>query len=367
VLGSTNNPSQAGYDALGQLIPHRAAGGPVDAGQVALVGERGPELVRFGASGYVTPNAMLTAANDNTGRSLLRDLAASMHDLNDNLREFREKLIGAAASNGGPGWAMQITQGIREIASGPAGTFSGSGRERINSWMTFLMSKMGLPQWKAAEVTAGMQGESGINLAPGQQYWDVNGPSGGTAAWHNERLQGLKNFAAAMGKSWQDVEVQQAWFKREMETTHQAAWHAIQAAQSRGQALSAFVQKYEVPANADLEIAKRSAFIAGNMRGAFTPLPIPEQAKVAPLPVPQLEGTFPRMPQVQAPVQAAAPQLRPAEATLRGSGEVRVILTQEGRIKDIQAKSDGHVRLNVGLDRTGDRVFQPAPVVRGAA
>jgi hypothetical protein len=72
------------------------------------------------------------------------------------------------------------------------------------------------------------------------------------------------------------------------------------------------------------------------------------------------------MPQ-QAPAQAAAPQLRPAEATLRGSGEVRVILTQEGRIKDIRAKSEGHVRLNVGLDRTGDRVFQPAPVVRGVA
>lgn len=34
----------------------RAAGGPVDAGKSYIVGERGPELVRFGKSGMVTPN-----------------------------------------------------------------------------------------------------------------------------------------------------------------------------------------------------------------------------------------------------------------------------------------------------------------------
>lgn len=35
--------------------PHRAAGGSVWPGQTFLVGEEGPELVRFGSSGYVTP------------------------------------------------------------------------------------------------------------------------------------------------------------------------------------------------------------------------------------------------------------------------------------------------------------------------
>lgn len=41
-------------------IPHRAAGGPVAADQTYLVGEHGPELVRMGGTGFVTP-ADLTA------------------------------------------------------------------------------------------------------------------------------------------------------------------------------------------------------------------------------------------------------------------------------------------------------------------
>jgi TP901 family phage tail tape measure protein len=39
-----------------------ALGGPFSAGETAWVGERGPELVTFGASGYVTPNNMLQPA-----------------------------------------------------------------------------------------------------------------------------------------------------------------------------------------------------------------------------------------------------------------------------------------------------------------
>lgn len=37
----------------------RAGGGPVEAGKSYLVGERGPEVVRFGSSGHVTPNHQL--------------------------------------------------------------------------------------------------------------------------------------------------------------------------------------------------------------------------------------------------------------------------------------------------------------------
>lgn len=40
----------------------RAQGGPVEAMNTYLVGENGPELVTFGASGYVTPNSMLQPA-----------------------------------------------------------------------------------------------------------------------------------------------------------------------------------------------------------------------------------------------------------------------------------------------------------------
>lgn len=50
-----------------------AAGGPVKAGDVSLVGEKGPEIVQFGADGYVIPNhairsaAPMTATNSSGG------------------------------------------------------------------------------------------------------------------------------------------------------------------------------------------------------------------------------------------------------------------------------------------------------------
>lgn len=53
--GSIINAGVAGV--LGQLGPPRARGGDVHAGGMNLVGERGPELVRWGASGTVIPAA----------------------------------------------------------------------------------------------------------------------------------------------------------------------------------------------------------------------------------------------------------------------------------------------------------------------
>lgn len=44
------------YDAMGNAIPARAGGGPINAHQATLVGEEGPEIVTFGRSGMVHPN-----------------------------------------------------------------------------------------------------------------------------------------------------------------------------------------------------------------------------------------------------------------------------------------------------------------------
>lgn len=51
------------YGTLGGArAEKRASGGPVEADRTYWVGENGPELVTFGASGYVTPNNMLQPA-----------------------------------------------------------------------------------------------------------------------------------------------------------------------------------------------------------------------------------------------------------------------------------------------------------------
>lgn len=47
-------------DELPRNIPGRAMGGPVSGGSTYVVGERGPELVHMGGSGFVTPNHKLS-------------------------------------------------------------------------------------------------------------------------------------------------------------------------------------------------------------------------------------------------------------------------------------------------------------------
>lgn len=55
-LGQPYKEAGSGGNPIGlPPIPH-ASGGPVWPGQTFLVGERGPELVQFGASGFVTPH-----------------------------------------------------------------------------------------------------------------------------------------------------------------------------------------------------------------------------------------------------------------------------------------------------------------------
>lgn len=69
LLGPTGNLT-SGSGLLGALISGaRAEGGPVGAGKTYLVGERGPELVRFGQSGMVIPNKAI--ASSGGGRSAI--------------------------------------------------------------------------------------------------------------------------------------------------------------------------------------------------------------------------------------------------------------------------------------------------------
>ena len=49
-------------DAFGAMIPHYAAGGPVRAGQLSLVGEEGPELFLPGTSGTIIPSGRFALA-----------------------------------------------------------------------------------------------------------------------------------------------------------------------------------------------------------------------------------------------------------------------------------------------------------------
>jgi hypothetical protein len=71
-LGQPYKETPSGGNPIG-LPPVRAAGGPVWPGETFLVGEKGPELVQFGASGFVTPHdlskrAMATSSGTPVGQ-----------------------------------------------------------------------------------------------------------------------------------------------------------------------------------------------------------------------------------------------------------------------------------------------------------
>ena len=59
----------------GANLPGRASGGPVSAGRSYLIGERGPEIMTFGGSGYVTPNNKISGGGG--GSSVVYNLVVN--------------------------------------------------------------------------------------------------------------------------------------------------------------------------------------------------------------------------------------------------------------------------------------------------
>lgn len=80
--------------------------------------------------------------------------------------------------------------------------------------MNFLINK-GLSLEAAAGIAGNLMSESGFNPY-NYVSTDVNGPSGGIAMWHNNRLNKLKQFANKRGKAWTDIETQAEYLWHEL-------------------------------------------------------------------------------------------------------------------------------------------------------
>lgn len=197
--------------------------------------------------------------------------------------------IGAGATSGtggvagGMGGIGPAGRGGAGMPSGPGGGFRAAatteqGRANVSSWLSFLQRSqeqggLGMPADKAKAMVAMLQGEGGANMNPNQQGWDVNGPSGGVAQWHDVagkpggRLSALKAFAAQQGKPWTSTEVQQAFFRQEMLGSHRGAFDAIMGAPDASGALREGINRFENPADKAGAFATRSKFLAGLMAG----------------------------------------------------------------------------------------------------
>lgn len=80
--------------------------------------------------------------------------------------------------------------------------------------MNFLINK-GLSLEAAAGIAGNLMSESGLNPYNYVSN-DVNGPSGGIAMWHNNRLNKLKQFANKRGKAWTDIATQAEYLWHEL-------------------------------------------------------------------------------------------------------------------------------------------------------
>lgn len=118
-----------------------------------------------------------------------------------------------------------------------------------NSWLDFAQRPreeggLGLAKHQAAGVVGNLVNESGPDIPAWGPSGD-NGTAWGSAQWRGDRLTGLQRHASENGLDYKTPEAQQAWMRREFDTTENRAYKALMAATTPEEAARAFDQHYE--------------------------------------------------------------------------------------------------------------------------
>lgn len=162
---------------------------------------------------------------------------------------------------------------MRALGKAMQGDFKGAREEFINAaadenatgerskYIQQKLMSMGFTASAAAGVVGNLVQESGLRTdAIGD-----NGTSGGLAQWHNERLDALKRFAAARGKTWTDLDTQIEFLAEEMRTSYADTYAKMQSAELPEIAGQIMTDEYEIPDPASANYAQRQA----NARAAY--------------------------------------------------------------------------------------------------
>lgn len=105
---------------------------------------------------------------------------------------------------------------------------------------------LGIGPEEAAAIVANLMRESSLN--PNALIIDSNGKeSGGIAQWNAERLEALKEFAAANGVDWKDKKVQLDFLLHELRTSESGGWAQVRSANGAGDKSYAFAEYIERP------------------------------------------------------------------------------------------------------------------------
>lgn len=142
-------------------------------------------------------------------------------------------------------WQWKFAQNPKEAISqlsAPSGSNVGRVYQR-------LISKGWAPH-QAAGIVGNLMAESGRGLNT-QARNPGDGSDGsdsiGLAQWNGNRAKALKNFAAAQGKDWHDIDVQADFIDHELRTSERAAGENLARSTNAEEAAAAFVG-YERPA-----------------------------------------------------------------------------------------------------------------------
>ena len=179
----------------------------------------------------------------------------------------------------------------------------------------------GLSPVQAAGIVGNLQGESGQGLNPNA----VNRGDGrdgsdsvGIGQWNSTRAQALRDFAAAKGTSWNDLNTQLEFLHSELQGPEKKAYEALQAAKTPEEAARAFLgyerpKDWNVPGSHPERARNAAAIYAAHTGGQPQAAPAsPASPPSAPLALPQQAPVFPAQAQAQPQAQPSAPPFQVA-------------------------------------------------------
>jgi hypothetical protein len=169
---------------------------------------------------------------------------------------------------------------------------------RSSAWLSWAQQPreqggLGLAPHQAAGVVGNLVKESGDDLPAWGPTGD-NRTAWGTAQWREDRLRALQQMYP---DSYQTMESQQAFMRHELDTTHNKAYKALQAARTPEEAATAFNRLYEVSADntggreaAARRFMEQFGGSAPSGTGALTSSFAPTESKGSSMPTPALSA-----------------------------------------------------------------------------
>jgi hypothetical protein len=143
---------------------------------------------------------------------------------------------------------------------------------RSSAWLSWAQQPreqggLGLAPHQAAGVVGNLVKESGDDLPAWGPTGD-NRTAWGTAQWREDRLRALQQMYP---DSYQTMESQQSFMRHELDTTHNKAYKALQAARTPEEAATAFNRLYEVSADNTGGREKAARQLMAQFGGGGTP------------------------------------------------------------------------------------------------